>query len=129
MIATRRVRAFLIACVASASLQFAPASARPARSAARVPPTVRAPIPPTVRTAQGAKQVNGLEPPHTLAVTVTDEKGEYIVGLRPETFTVLDGGQQSEIVSFVVGDMPATVGILLDASGSMLGGESNPDRV
>jgi Ca-activated chloride channel family protein len=58
-------------------------------------------------------------PPRALTVTVTDKKGGLVTGLPREAFTVLDGGRPSEIVSFTSGDMPATVGVLLDASASM----------
>jgi Ca-activated chloride channel family protein len=58
-------------------------------------------------------------PPRALTVTVTDKKGGLVTGLQREAFTVLDGGRPSEIVSFAAGDMPATVGVLLDASGSV----------
>ena len=57
-------------------------------------------------------------PPRALTVTVTDKKGGLVTGLARESFTVLDGGRPSEILSFDAGDMPATVGVLLDASGS-----------
>ena len=57
-------------------------------------------------------------PPRALTVTVTDKKGGLVTGLARESFTVLDGGRPSEILSFAAGDMPATVGVLLDASGS-----------
>ncbi|MBV9925216.1 MAG: VWA domain-containing protein [Acidobacteria bacterium] len=57
-------------------------------------------------------------PPRNLTVTVTDKKGGLITGLTREAFTVLDGGRPSEVVSFAAGDAPATVGLLLDASGS-----------
>ncbi|HEX7314446.1 MAG TPA: VWA domain-containing protein [Pyrinomonadaceae bacterium] len=63
-------------------------------------------------------------PPRALTVTVTDKKGGLVTGLPRESFTVLDGGRPSEILSFASGDMPATVGVLLDVSGSF-----NPTRV
>jgi len=58
-------------------------------------------------------------PPRALTVTVTDKQGGLVTRLEREAFTVLDGGRPSEIVSFAAGDMPATVGVLLDASASM----------
>jgi Ca-activated chloride channel homolog len=61
-------------------------------------------------------------------VTVTDEQGRFITGLKPGDFTVLDGGQRREITSFV-GETPATVGVLADASGSMYGPETGPQRM
>lgn len=61
-------------------------------------------------------------------VTVTDEKGRFITGLKPDTFTILDGGQRREITSFV-GETPATVGVLVDASGSMYSQDTGPQRM
>lgn len=61
-------------------------------------------------------------------VVVTDEKGRFITGLKPDSFTVLDGGQRREITSFV-GETPATVGVLVDASGSMYGPDTGPQRM
>ena len=58
-------------------------------------------------------------PPRALTVTVMDKEGGLVTGLGRESFTVLDGGRPSEILSFNAGDMPATVGVLLDASASM----------
>ena len=63
-------------------------------------------------------------PPRALTVTVMDKQGGLVTGLEREAFTVLDGGRPSEIVSFTSGDMPATVGVLLDASGSVFYGRA-----
>lgn len=91
MFPPRRVKVRAVACVAAAALcLLAPAAA----------------------SAQAA-------PPRALTVTVTDQKGRQVAGLEREAFTVLDGGRPSEIVSFASGDMPSTIGVLLDASGSM----------
>lgn len=57
--------------------------------------------------------------PRTLHVTVVSEHGEHVRHLRPEAFAVSAGGRDARIVSFEDGDVPATVGILFDASGSM----------
>ncbi|HEX8293064.1 MAG TPA: VWA domain-containing protein [Pyrinomonadaceae bacterium] len=100
----RQLKVSLVACAAAAAslLHYAHAPAQDARPAA---------------------------PPRALTVTVTDQKGSMVTGLGRESFTVLDGGRPSEIVSFASGDMPATVGVLLDASGSMSGRESGLARV
>jgi Ca-activated chloride channel family protein len=90
MFTTRRVRVCLVACAAAALSLLTPAHV----------------------SAQSA-------PPRALTVTVTDRNGGLVTGLARKAFTVLDGGRPSEIVSFAAGDMPATVGILLDASASM----------
>ena len=91
MLTPLRVKACLVACVAALSL-----------------------LAPTRASAQAERRA----PPRALTVTVTDKKGGLVTGLQREAFTVLDGGRPSEIVSFAAGDMPATVGVLLDASGS-----------
>lgn len=52
-------------------------------------------------------------------VTVTDHYGKTIEGLREENFTVLDDQAPQQIVSFSTSDAPCSVGLVLDASGSM----------
>jgi Ca-activated chloride channel homolog len=52
-------------------------------------------------------------------VTVTDGKGKTITGLRREQFQVLDDSTPVEIVSFGREEAPASIGIVLDLSGSM----------
>nr|MDQ3805684.1 VWA domain-containing protein [Acidobacteriota bacterium] len=59
-------------------------------------------------------------PARTIIVTVTNAKGNFIKGLRKENFVVLDGKRPLEPVSLSE-DGPATVGILMDASGSVHG--------
>lgn len=55
----------------------------------------------------------------TLNVTVTDGKGGFATRLGREDFAVYDRGAPQQIVSFRAADEPLSVGILLDASGSM----------
>jgi Ca-activated chloride channel family protein len=57
----------------------------------------------------------------TLAVTVVDRYGARVGGLRAEHFTVYDGGETRAIQFFSSGGLPATVGLLIDSSGSMRG--------
>lgn len=54
-----------------------------------------------------------------VSVSVTDEHGRYLTGLSREAFTVFDGRERREIVSFSAEDAPETIGVVLDASGSM----------
>jgi VWFA-related protein len=53
-------------------------------------------------------------------VTVSDEQGRYVFGLQPGDFLVREEGQPQEIRLFNAEDTPASVGIILDNSGSML---------
>lgn len=55
----------------------------------------------------------------SLVVTVTNEKGKYVVGLKQDVFTLYEGRTPLEIVSFSNADEPASVGIMFDMSGSM----------
>ena len=57
----------------------------------------------------------------TLPVTVVDRHGGLVTGLRPEQFTVYDNGERQAIQFFTSEDLPATIGLVLDSSGSMRG--------
>jgi Ca-activated chloride channel family protein len=57
----------------------------------------------------------------TLAVTVVDRRGVFVSGLRPEHFTIYDNGDRQAIQFFTSDDIPATIGLLIDSSGSMRG--------
>lgn len=59
--------------------------------------------------------------PRVFHVTVVDSKGNLVTGVRREDLTALDGGEQREIVSFGVDDVPASVVFLIDTSSSAFG--------
>ena len=54
-----------------------------------------------------------------LHVAVKDRKGGYVAGLSRDSFRVLEDRRPQEIRFFNNQDTPVTVGLLLDASGSM----------
>jgi Ca-activated chloride channel family protein len=54
-----------------------------------------------------------------VTVTVTDEDGRFVKGLRKEDFVVSDDGVPQEIVNFSSERVPVSLGVLLDVSGSM----------
>jgi Ca-activated chloride channel homolog len=54
-----------------------------------------------------------------LPVVVTDKKGRYISDLTTDQFTVFDNGRRVPIEIFSNQDTPVTVGLVIDASGSM----------
>lgn len=60
-----------------------------------------------------------------LHVSVTDAKGRYVRGLGKDAFQVFDG-EPREIALFSGQDVPATIGVLIDNSGSM---QPNRERV
>lgn len=52
-------------------------------------------------------------------VTVTDDRGAPVTGLGSDAFTILEGNAPRPIVSFTEEDVPCSVGVILDLSGSM----------
>ena len=57
----------------------------------------------------------------SVAVTVTDENGRFVPGLRPDDFLVFEDGEPQEISQFEAERVPVSLGIALDTSGSMVG--------
>jgi Ca-activated chloride channel family protein len=75
-----------------------------------------------------------------LPVTVTDRRGGLVSDLPRDRFTVFDNGRRQDVALFTNEDIPVSVGLVLDNSGSMRGklgevvaaalafaGASNPD--
>ena len=54
-----------------------------------------------------------------LPVTVTDRKGQNVPGLTEDNFQVYEDGQPQKIAEFSHDDVPLTVGLVVDDSGSM----------
>src|SRR6185436_20147515 len=54
-----------------------------------------------------------------VTATVTDDDGRFVRGLRQSDFTVYDDGARQDISYFSNERVPVSLGILLDASGSM----------
>lgn len=52
-------------------------------------------------------------------VSVTDPRQRLVSGLQAENFQIFDGKKPQEIRAFSSEDLPVSVGIILDASGSM----------
>jgi Ca-activated chloride channel family protein len=53
-------------------------------------------------------------------VSVTDSKGRQVAGLKASDFRVLEKGRLQEIKSFSTNDVPASIGLIIDNSGSMM---------
>lgn len=54
-----------------------------------------------------------------LDVSVRDSKGGFVSGLTQDNFTVYEDGKPQKITQFANQDIPVTVGIVVDESGSM----------
>lgn len=74
------------------------------------------------RTANSTEQISIPRPDAdsiVLAVTVADKKGNYINGLDKNAFAIYDNKVPQEIAFFDGREEPASIGIILDLSGSM----------
>ncbi len=54
-----------------------------------------------------------------IPVIVSDKQGRHVAGLKPEDFKVTSGGVQNEIVYFSDTQMPLSVAIVMDETGSV----------
>ena len=59
-----------------------------------------------------------------VTATVTDDDGRFVSGLRKEDFDVFEDGERQEVTHFSSDRVPVSLGIVLDASGSM-----TPDKM
>ncbi len=59
-----------------------------------------------------------------VTATVTDDDSRFVSGLRKEDFTIYEDGQRQEVTHFSNERVPVSLGIALDASGSM-----TPDKM
>jgi Ca-activated chloride channel family protein len=73
-----------------------------------------------VLTAQSDARFSARSELVILDVAVTDDRGGFVSGLSAEAFRVLEEGQPQKVAFFAEQDTPATIGLLVDASGSML---------
>jgi VWFA-related protein len=72
----------------------------------------------TAQSSDGFRFRSGVELVNVTA-TVTDESGRFVSGLRKEDFAVYDDGVKQEVSHFSSDRVPVSLGIVLDASGSM----------
>ena len=61
-------------------------------------------------------------------VSVTDSRGRHVSGLKASDFRVLENGRPQEIQLFSAEDVPATIGLVMDNSGSMRTKRSDVQR-
>jgi Ca-activated chloride channel homolog len=54
-----------------------------------------------------------------LDVAVTDRRGGFVGGLSQDAFRLFEEGRPQEVIFFAAQDAPATIGLLIDSSGSM----------
>ncbi len=94
--------------------------AQPPRAEQSAPVVPQPPVTQTISAPQPPPaQPEG--PPVRIAVTVQDPLNRYVTGLDPSTFRVTEDGVPQKIASVSNQDVPMSIGILLDTSGSMQG--------
>jgi len=121
-----------------ASLYSAPATAQsesgPSRPPAEIPPapakateeakskSEEKPTKDDVRRDTPGKPIKGLHLDVDLAlvnVTVTDPYNRLVTGLDPDNFRVFEDNIEQEVVTFSSEDVPISIGVIFDLSGSM----------
>jgi VWFA-related protein len=55
-----------------------------------------------------------------LHLLVKDRRGAFVCELSPDAFTIIEDGRPQRVQVFTGEDAPATIGLVIDASGSML---------
>jgi len=63
-----------------------------------------------------------------VTATVTDGDGRYVQGLRKEDFAIFEDGEQQDVTYFSDDRVPVSLGIVLDASGSMIADKMSAAR-
>ena len=85
-----------------------------------VGPTVSVPTKPEQPTKQGDKYLFHSEAQEVvLHATVVDQHQRLVTNLNQNDFTILEDGQPQKITRFSREDIPVSIGILIDNSGSM----------
>lgn len=78
------------------------------------------PVPPSSEPKLPAGKPIRLETDLTLVgVSVTDPMGRLVTGLEQSDFRVFEDGTEQEIVRFMSEDVPVSIGVIFDMSGSM----------
>ncbi|MGB0035608.1 MAG: VWA domain-containing protein [Candidatus Acidiferrales bacterium] len=97
-------------------LYFSPSFASPARAQAN--PAGPATPPPEQKIQKG-KALKSEVDLTLVNVTVTDPYGRLVTGLEQNNFRVFEDGVEQEIVRFSSEDVPISIGVIFDMSGSM----------
>src|SRR5215475_802882 len=86
------------------------AAAKPAGDVSRDTPSVKIKPGKVIRTDVDLALVN---------VTVTDPYNRLVTGLEPDNFRVFEDNVEQEIIAFSAEDVPISIGVIFDFSGSM----------
>ena len=106
--------------ICTAALLSAPlvAAAQRADSGAQ-PPAAQSQRPAASGADQAAPLFRSESELVVMHVTVRDGRGAYVRGLEAPAFRLLENGRPQDISVFATQDAPATIGLIIDVSGSM----------
>jgi Ca-activated chloride channel homolog len=85
----------------------------------------RSPLPDDVKHDTAGRPIKQGQSVHTdvelalVNITVTDPHDRLVTGLEPDNFRVFEDNVEQEVVTFSSEDVPISIGIILDLSGSM----------
>src|ERR1700728_1173551 len=84
-----------------------------------IAPTPLPPPPPTPGQENGPKKITQSTELVVLHVTVSDDRGEFVADLHQGNFKVSEAGIEQNLSFFSRDDIPVTMGLVIDNSGSM----------
>lgn len=82
-------------------------------------PSVPAPPPPPQENTTKGPVLKAESDLTLVYVTVTEPTGRLVTGLEQSNFRVYEDGKEQEIVKFASEDVPVSIGVIFDMSGSM----------
>jgi Ca-activated chloride channel homolog len=112
------LRAVVCACFAALAVA---AQETPTRDAPKTKPQLesKSPQAPPPPQRQGGFKIGVNVDMVVMHTSVTDKNGNFVSGLKKENFKLFEDGIEQEIVQFSQEDVPVSLGILVDLSGSM----------
>jgi Ca-activated chloride channel homolog len=112
----RRIVALGLAGLVAAFAAFAAPAFAQQKKQPTAPPMVNVPPPPP---PAGSAQLKRTVDMVALPVTVIDKQGKFVDNLKEQNFHVYEDGVQQKIDLFKREDIPVTMGLVIDNSGSM----------
>jgi Ca-activated chloride channel homolog len=117
---TRPIPALALAAVLPCLIVWVPAQERPTKEGPKAKPQLESRQPPQAPPKQKGGYTIGVSVDLVLMHTsVYDKNGHFLSGLKQENFKLFEDGIQQTVTAFSQEDVPVSLGILVDLSGSM----------
>ena len=92
---------------------------QPQQSQQQPPTVIPPPPPPEQAETDQSHHITARTDLVVLHATVTDDRGDFVTDLRPDNFKVYEDKVEQKIAVFQKQDIPVTMGLVIDNSGSM----------